>query len=145
MKGVLVGEGAGAAEGGEVQGAVVGRGEFAEDEEFDEEEEDEGDGELAEEEALREGETGCRLVECMESGGRGMERWATYVVPWGAGSGDTVGSCAMIKKNQLGDLIAIFSWLCSCALPFAGSTSRCWESWMMRNGKRQGFGASRYR
>lgn len=58
MKGVLVGEGAGAAEGGEVQGAVVGRGEFAEDEEFDEEEEDEGDGELAEEEALHEGETG---------------------------------------------------------------------------------------
>ena len=52
-----MGEGAGAAEGGEVQGAVVGRGEFAEDEEFDEEEEDEGDGELAEEEALREGET----------------------------------------------------------------------------------------
>ena len=53
-----MGESAGAAEGGEVQGAVVCRGKFAEDEEFDEEEENQGDGELAEEETLREGETG---------------------------------------------------------------------------------------
>jgi hypothetical protein len=41
------------ANGGEVQGAGVGRGGLAKDEELDEAEDEEGDGELAEEEALR--------------------------------------------------------------------------------------------
>lgn len=56
---VLVGESAGAAEGGEVDGALVGGRGFAEDEKLDETEDKEGDRELAEEEALGEGETGC--------------------------------------------------------------------------------------
>ena len=57
-----VGEGALAAGGGVGGGARVGRGQLAEDEEFDEEDDQEGDGELAEEEALGEGEAALGLV-----------------------------------------------------------------------------------
>ena len=61
VESVLVGERPCASEGGEVQGAVIGGGRFSKDEELYEEEDEEGDGGLAEEEALREGETmrGC--------------------------------------------------------------------------------------
>ena len=51
---LLVGERAGAAQRVEVQRAVVGRRRLAEDEEFDEEEDDQRDRELAQQEALRE-------------------------------------------------------------------------------------------
>lgn len=58
LDGLLMGERSGATERTEVQGAVVGRGRLAKDEELDEAEDEDGNGELAEEEALREGEAG---------------------------------------------------------------------------------------
>jgi hypothetical protein len=51
---LLVSERAGTAQRVEVQGAVIGRRRLAEDEELDEEEDDQRDGELAQQEALRE-------------------------------------------------------------------------------------------
>lgn len=70
-KGRLVGEGAGAAQAAEVHGAVVGRGQLAEDEELDEDEDDERDGELAQEEALREGEAGVVSTQTAPLEGQG--------------------------------------------------------------------------
>ena len=50
-----------------------------------------------------------------------MEGWATYVVPWGAGSGDMVGSCAMIRKVNWGILLLYsHGWVpVRCHLPGA--------------------------
>lgn len=88
--------------GGVVRGAVGGggagrgRGRVAEDEEFDEGAEEEDDGELAEEEALAEGEAGK---------GRGSEvsavlgDWGVY--PGGRGEGEELTRIAIVVGGEV--------------------------------------------
>jgi hypothetical protein len=95
VEGLLVRERAGAAQGGEMQRSVVGGWRFAEDEELYEDESEDCDGELADEEALCEGEAGA-VSGGLRVGGR------SYAEPWATGCcGGICGCSVMLKKAVL--------------------------------------------